>query len=76
MPKSTFIPLALEILNLNGITGGRVITGIDWQHDWFAEEEFPRLIAGVYGVSKQAAFIKLRKFDFIVAKDDLQPSLF
>ena len=76
MPKSTFIPLALEILNLNGITGGRVITGIDWQHDWFAEEEFPRLIAGVYGVSKQAAFNKLRKFDFIVAKDDLQPSLF
>lgn len=75
MPKSTFIPLALEILKSNGITDGRVITGIDWQHDWFAEVEFPKLITEAYGVSKQAASIKLRKFGFIVAKDDLQPSL-
>jgi hypothetical protein len=52
MPKSTFIPLALEILKSNGITGGRVITGIDWEHDWFAEDEFPRLIAKAYGVSR------------------------
>lgn len=76
MPKSTFIPLALEMLKSKGITGGRVITGIDWQHDRFAEMEFPRLIAEAYGVSKQAASIKLRKFGFIVSKSDVQFTLF
>jgi len=77
MPKSTFIPLALEILE------------IKWYYRWpgnnrnligntigLAEDGFPRLIAKAYGVSRQAAAIKLRKFNFIVAKDNLQPSLF
>lgn len=76
MPKSTFIPLAKEILKSAGITQGRIVTGTDWQHDWFAEVEFPRLISEAYGVSKQAASIKLRKFGFIIAKEDMQPSLF
>lgn len=76
MPKSTFIPLAKEILRSEGIDGGRVITGTDYWHDWFAETEFPRLIADAYGVSKQAAAIKLRKFGFIVKKGDVQISLF
>lgn len=66
MPKSTFIPLSNEILKLNGINEGRVVTGIDSDHDWFAEVEFPKQISNFYGVSKQAAEIKLRKFGFII----------
>lgn len=44
---------------------------MDFQHDWFAEREFPRRISEVYGVSKQAASIKLKKFGFIVAKEQI-----
>lgn len=76
MPKSTFIPLALEILKSEGISGGRVVTGVDFQHDWFAENVFPKRISEIYGVSKQAAYIKLRKFGFIIAKSDVGVTLF
>ena len=76
MPKSTFIPLAKEILKSEGISGDRVVTGVDFQHDWFAESEFPKRISEAYGVSKQAAFIKLRKFGFIVAESEIMMTLF
>jgi Zn-dependent peptidase ImmA (M78 family) len=77
MPKSTFIPIAKEILKSEGISGGRVIRGTDFWHDWFAEVGFPKKIAEIYGVSKQAAAVKLRKFGFIVKKgSDVQASLF
>lgn len=72
MPKSTFVPFAKEILKSVGISDDRVITGIDYQHDRFAEREFPKRISEVYGVSKQAAAIKLRKFGFIIEQDTLR----
>lgn len=65
MPKSTFIPLAKEIIKAEGISDNIVIEDLDIEHNWFANEEFPNKISKVYGVSKQAAYIKLRKFGFI-----------
>ena len=65
MPKSTFIPLAKEILKAEGISDNKVIEDMDFKHNCFAKEEFPKKISKVYGVSKQAAYIKLKKFGFI-----------
>lgn len=65
MPKSTFIPLAKEIIKDEGISDSIVIEDMDIKHNWFASEEFPDKISEIYGVSKQAAYIKLKKFGFI-----------
>lgn len=69
MPKSTFIPLAKEILKTAGINGGRIVTGIDYDLDLFADREFPQRISDVFGVSKQAASIRLKKLGLIIDKE-------
>ena len=66
MPKSTFIPLAQATLKEAGITYERVVSDAGAAESRFANVEFPRIISEAYGVSKQAASIKLKKFGFIV----------
>jgi Zn-dependent peptidase ImmA (M78 family) len=69
MPKSTFIPFVKETLDSFGIRGGRIITGIDLSHNRFAKYQLPKIISDMYGVSKTAAFIKLKKFGFVLPCD-------
>lgn len=72
MPKSTFVPLVKEILKGEGIDDGRVVTGVNLKADLFAEKELPRKISEVYGVSKLAASIKLKKFGFVIDQKSLK----
>jgi len=66
MPKSTFIPFVKGALKSAGICGDSIVTGTDIETDWFANQRLPRRISEVYGVSRQAALIKLKKFGFII----------
>lgn len=66
MPNATFIPLVLEVLKTQGIAGGRVILDGGPEEFILAKNRLPQIIAEVYGVSKAAAFVKLRKTGFIV----------
>jgi Zn-dependent peptidase ImmA (M78 family) len=65
MPKATFIPLVLEALKAHGITDGYVVEDAGLKERFFAKEKLPKVIVDAYGVSKAAAYVKLRKFGFI-----------
>jgi Zn-dependent peptidase ImmA (M78 family) len=65
MPKATFVPLVLETLKANGITEGYVIEDAGLKERFFAKEKLTKVIVDAYGVSKSAAYVKLRKFGFI-----------
>ena len=71
MPKATFVPLCKDFLKSEGISDGRVVVGRDHQHDRLALFDLPCLISQTYGVSHQAASIKLKKFGVIVDKKSL-----
>ncbi len=66
MPNKTFIPTVHQLLRENGIYKGRVIIGIDEDNDYIAEDLLPLAISELYGVSKKAAFVKLKKSGFVV----------
>lgn len=68
MPKSTFLKTTKEILKNIGIKGDRIVTGVEVDLDMFAEFEFPGLLADVFGVSKKAAEIKLKRFGVVTEK--------
>ena len=68
MPKSTFVPLCRDFLKSEGIRDGRIVTGFDRQHDRIALFDLPCRISETYGVSHQAASIKLKKFGVVVDK--------
>jgi Zn-dependent peptidase ImmA (M78 family) len=72
MPKSTFMPMAREVLKSNGISDGFIIEDSGLKESFFAKDKLPQLIASTYGVSKTAAYVKLRKFGFIVDKKTVE----
>jgi len=65
MPNATFRPFASRLLREHGIRRGRIYLGADEDLDILAKDILPDFIKEVYGVSRQAAFIKLRKTGFI-----------
>ena len=65
MPNATFIPLVTEYLREHGIFKRYIALGQDDDLDILVKELLPEHIAGVYGVSKRAAEIKLKKSGFI-----------
>lgn len=71
MPKATFIPLVLDTLKAHGITDGYVIEDAGFKERFFAKEQLTQVIVDAYGVSKAAAYVKLRKFGYIKDKETL-----
>ena len=65
MPNATFMPFANQLLREHGVRKGGIVLGRDTDLDILAEEILPGCLAEVYGVSKQAAFIKLKKTGFV-----------
>ena len=72
MPRATFVPLVGETLKSHGITDGYVIEDAGIKERFFAKEQLPKVIMDAYGVSKSAAYVKLRKFGFIKDKKMLE----
>jgi len=68
MPNATFIPFAGRLLHKYEVRKGRIVTGVDEDLDYLAEELLPEEISEVYGVSKRAAFVKLKKSGFVMDK--------
>lgn len=66
MPNRTFSPTVHQLLRENGFYKTRIITGIDEDQDYIAEELLPEAISEIYGVSKKAAFVKLKKSGFVI----------
>lgn len=65
MPNATFIPFVNEFLREHNIWKRYIILGSDNDLDILAQDLLPERISEVYGVSKRAASIKLRKSGFI-----------
>jgi len=70
MPNATFMPFVNHFLRENGIWKNCIVLGYDDDMDIFAQELLPERISEVYGVSKRAASIKLKKSGFV---SDMQP---
>ena len=68
MPNATFRPLVQRLLHQHEFRKGQIITGRDEDLDYLAEKLLPTEISDIYGVSKQAAFIKLKQAGFVVDK--------
>ena len=65
MPDATFKPFVIDFLREHGVFSGSIEMGSDDDLDIIADELLPGQIAEVYGVSKLAASIKLKKSGFI-----------
>ena len=68
MPTATFVPFVNRLLHKYDVWKGRIVTGLDDDLDYLAEVLLPFEISEVYGVSKKAAFIKLKKSGFVMDK--------
>ena len=68
MPNATFRPFVQCLLRQHGFRKGQIVTGRDEDLDYLAEVLLPEEISEVYGVSKQAAFIKLKQAGFVMDK--------
>ena len=66
MPNKTFTPFVREILHDHDYRKPHIVTGINEDNDYIAEELLPEIISETYGVSKKAAFIKLIKCGFVI----------
>lgn len=69
MPNATFFPLVREALQLNGLTEGYVVQDAGFAEYNLAKRRLPAAVADVYGVSKTAAYVKLRKTGFVVDRN-------
>ena len=80
MPKTPFKVVAEQILNRAGIRNKRIVIGEDGETDLFAKRDFPLFIADIFGVSRQAAEIKLKNFGYIkdmkIAKQEVLQCFF
>ena len=65
MPDSTFIPFVNQFMREQGVFKGCIILGQDDDLNILAENLLPESIAEIYGVSKSAALIKLKKSGFV-----------
>lgn len=68
MPNATFRPFIQSLLCQHNFRKCQIVTGRDDDLDYLAEVLLPEEVAEVYGVSKQAAFIKLKKAGFVLDK--------
>ena len=68
MPNATFRPFIRNLLYQHGFRKVQIITGYDEDWDILAEEILPSEISDTYGVSRQAAFIKLKQAGFVINK--------
>ena len=66
MPNATFNPFVNQILRENHIYKRNIVLGRNEDSDILATELLPEYISETYGVSKQAALIKLKKNNFII----------
>ena len=66
MPNATFIPFIRKLMREYGVWKNHVIIGQDDDLDILAGELLPERITEIYGVSKRAALIKLKKSVFVV----------
>lgn len=69
MPSATFIPLVQEVLKSQGIIDGRIIEDAGFDEYFLAKEVLPKILVDTYGVSRTAAYVKLRKFGFVVDQE-------
>jgi len=65
MPNATFVPFVNEFLREHGIYKRCVVLGANEDLDIFAKDLLPEYVAEVYGVSKRAAFNKLKSNSFV-----------
>ena len=66
MPNATFRPCVNQFLREHGIWKAHIVLGQDDDLDTFAIDLLPEHISEVYGVSKRAAYIKLKKGGFVI----------
>ena len=66
MPSVTFMPFVRQLMREHDFRKGSIVLGHDADLDILAQEILPDYISDVYGVSRQAAFIKLKKSDFVI----------
>ena len=66
MPNSTFVPVVNRLMREYGVWKGRIVLGRDDDLDILGRELLPERITEIYGVSKRAAFIKLKKSGFVI----------
>ena len=67
MPKDAFLPFVSDALcRYAGFDNRRIVLGNDYEDDEFARHRLPEMIRDALGVSKKAAFIKLKKCGFVI----------
>jgi len=66
MPDTTFIPFVTQELREYGIFKQNIVLGSSDDLDIVAKDLLPERISELYGVSKQAASVKLKKRGFVV----------
>ena len=66
MPDATFIPFVVQLMHDEYNVWKRpIVLGQDDDFDILAKDLLPEQIAEVYGVSKRAALVKLKKSGFV-----------
>jgi len=66
MPNATFIPVVNQLMREYDIWKRHITLGQDDDLDILAGELLPERITEIYGVSKRAALIKLKKSGFVI----------
>ena len=72
MPNATFIPVVQEVLGSYGITDGRIIEDAGRDEYCLARVMLPGILANIYGVSRVAAYVKLRKLGLAVDQETVE----
>lgn len=70
MPNRTFRPMVNKFLIDHGVHRGSIKLGRSYELDILANDLLPQYIQDIYGVSKRAAKIKLRKSGFVYSVND------
>jgi len=65
MPNTTFVPLVNDFLRKHNVWKSYIKLGVNEDLDTLGKDLLPEYISEVYGVSKRAAFNKLRTSNFI-----------
>ena len=67
VPDMTFIPFVTNVLREYGIFKRSIVLGNNDDLDILAKDLLPDRVSEVYGVSKQAASVRLKKSGFVIA---------
>lgn len=68
MPNATFMPFVRQLMREYDVWKGQIVLGQDDDLDILANDLLPERITEIYGVSKRAALIKLKKSGFVADK--------